>query len=406
MDTPQQPADTDVVGTGVLGLTPASDSGGGSGGPDWKKLLVKLGPLIGLVFVWLLFATQMGDRFINIESQKEILRQSSVVGIAALGATLIIIAGGIDLSVGSTIALVSMVVAKILRDTNMDPALAVFLGILAAALCGLAIGSMIVGHLGRVIAVVAGLFVGLLWLPSTGMNYVFAVPIGFAVAAVLWFAAQLTIRNLKLAPFIVTLGMMGIIRGLAKMINAYGNDQPSPQISPGRETWVQGIGRYLDFWPMSWFPVSVCVFFVLAVVTALMLRYTRFGRHIYAIGSNEETARLCGVNIARTKILIYTLGIGFAGVAGVVLFAKIGQGNATEAVGYELAVIAAVVIGGASLSGGEGSIFGTVIGALIMQVVIFGCGKMQMDQYVQEIITGGIIVAAVALDQLRHRRAT
>ena len=150
----------------------------------------------------------------------------------------------------------------------------------------------------------------------------------------------------------------------------------------------------------------MCLFVALSIAMALMLRYTKFGRHIYAIGSNEETARLCGVNIARTKMLIYTLGIALAGVSGVILLAKIGQGNATEAVGYELAVIAAVVIGGASLSGGEGSILGTVIGALIMQIVIFGCGKMQMDSYVQEIITGSIIVAAVALDQLRHRRAT
>ncbi len=379
-------------------------------GATLKQALIKLGPLIGLVFVWLLFWSQLGDRFANTAAQTEILRQATIIGIAALGATIIIIAGGIDLSVGSTIAMVSMVVAKLLRDTQMDPTLAVILGLLAAAVCGFAIGSMVVGHVGRVVAVAVGLLAALVWLPQQGMAMGFTIPIGIAIAAGLWLLAGLTIRDLKLAPFIVTLGMMGIIRGLAKMVNIYGNDQPSTQVSPGRETWIDQINAFQTDGPFSfilaYFPISVLLFVGLSVAMALMLRFTKFGRHIYAIGSNEETARLCGVNIARTKILIYTLGIALAGVSGVILMAKIGQGNATEAVGYELAVIAAVVIGGASLSGGAGSILGTVIGALIMQVVIFGCGKMQMDSYIQEIITGAIIVAAVALDQLRHRRAT
>lgn len=379
-------------------------------GFDWKKLLIKLGPVIGLVFVWLLFWSQLGGRFANVPAQTEVLRQSAVIGIAALGATLIIIAGGIDLSVGSTIALVSMVTAKLLRDTNMPPTLAVILGLLAAAVCGFAIGAMVVGYVGRVVAVALGLLCGFIWLPQQGLSLAVAVPLGAVIGAGLWFLSGVTLRELKLAPFIVTLGMMGIIRGLAKMVNVYGNDQASTQVSPGRETWIDQLNAFQTEGPLSfilsYFPISVCLFVALSIAMALMLRYTKFGRHIYAIGSNEETARLCGVNIARTKMLIYTLGIALAGVSGVILLAKIGQGNATEAVGYELAVIAAVVIGGASLSGGEGSILGTVIGALIMQIVIFGCGKMQMDSYVQEIITGSIIVAAVALDQLRHRRAT
>ena len=379
-------------------------------GFDWKKLLIKLGPVIGLVFVWLLFWSQLGGRFANVPAQTEVLRQSAVIGIAALGATLIIIAGGIDLSVGSTIALVSMVTAKLLRDTNMPPTLAVILGLLAAAVCGFAIGAMVVGYVGRVVAVALGLLCGFIWLPQQGLSLAVAVPLGAVIGAGLWFLSGVTLRELKLAPFIVTLGMMGIIRGLAKMVNVYGNDQASTQVSPGRETWIDKLNAFQTEGPLSfilsYFPISVCLFVALSIAMALMLRYTKFGRHIYAIGSNEETARLCGVNIARTKMLIYTLGIALAGVSGVILLAKIGQGNATEAVGYELAVIAAVVIGGASLSGGEGSILGTVIGALIMQIVIFGCGKMQMDSYVQEIITGSIIVAAVALDQLRHRRAT
>ncbi|MEM9416458.1 MAG: ABC transporter permease [Planctomycetota bacterium] len=373
-------------------------------------ILIKIAPFIGLIFVWLLFWSQLGSRFANVPTQTEILLQSTIIGIAALGATIIIIAGGIDLSVGSTIAMVSMVLAKILHSTSMSPTLAVVLGLLAAAACGLAIGAMVVGHVGRVVAVVVGLLAGMIWLPQQGLGLALSIPIGVVIAVGLWFLAGLTIRDLKLAPFIVTLGMMGIIRGLAKMVGVYGNEQASTQITPSRTTWIDKLNAFQNEGPfsfiLSYFPISVLLFAGLAIAMALMLRFTKFGRHIYAIGSNEETARLCGVNIARTKILIYTLGIALAGVAGVLLFAKIGQGNATEAVGYELAVIAAVVIGGASLSGGEGSILGTVIGALIMQIVIVGCIKMDMDNYVQEIITGAIIVAAVALDQLRHRRPT
>jgi len=134
-----------------------------------------------------------------------------------------------------------------------------------------------------------------------------------------------------------------------------------------------------------------------------MLRYTRFGRHIFAIGSNESTARLCGVPVKRTKVLIYVVGLAFAGIAGVLQFSYLSVGDPTTAAGLELAVIAAVVIGGASLSGGEGSILGSLVGALIMTVVANGCTKMDLANWVQEIVTGGIIIVAVVLDRLRHR---
>jgi ribose/xylose/arabinose/galactoside ABC-type transport system permease subunit len=137
---------------------------------------------------------------------------------------------------------------------------------------------------------------------------------------------------------------------------------------------------------------------------AVVLRYTRFGRHAFAIGSNELTARLCGVPVKRTKVLIYTVAGGFVGVAGVMAFSQLTIGDPTTANGAELSVIAAVVIGGGSLSGGQGTILGTLVGALIMTVVATGCGQLGLENWVQQIVTGGIIVVAVALDNLRARR--
>jgi ribose/xylose/arabinose/galactoside ABC-type transport system permease subunit len=147
------------------------------------------------------------------------------------------------------------------------------------------------------------------------------------------------------------------------------------------------------------------VFLALSVLVALILRYTQFGRRLYAIGSNEQTARLCGVPVERTKLKVYTLALALGGVAGVLQFSFVTNGDPNTAFGYELQVIAAAVIGGASLSGGVGGVLGTVAGALMMTTIENGCAKLQVQNWTQEIITGGIIVAAVALDKLRHRSA-
>jgi ribose/xylose/arabinose/galactoside ABC-type transport system permease subunit len=136
-----------------------------------------------------------------------------------------------------------------------------------------------------------------------------------------------------------------------------------------------------------------------------LLRYARLGRHIFAVGSNELTARLCGVAVERVKLIVYTISAAFAGLAGLMQFSRLTVGDPTVAVGTELDVIAAVVIGGGSLSGGEGSILGSLVGALIMTVIRSGCSQLGLPNWVQEIVTGAIIVLAVALDRLRHRRA-
>jgi ribose/xylose/arabinose/galactoside ABC-type transport system permease subunit len=268
------------------------------------------------------------------------------VGTAALGATAIIAAGGIDLSVGSNIALVTVVVARLL-ERGVPPAIAAMGGIAASVVCGLVIG--------------------------------------------------LLITQLRLAPFIVTLGMWGALRGAAKWIA----DQTNV-LAP--TTWLNEIMRTLrpsQAWMI--FPPAVWLMFLLTILTGGVFRYTRFGRHIFAVGSNEHTARLCGVSVERSKLFTYIFATIFAGMAGVMQFSWLTIGDPTTANGYELNIIAAVVIGGTSLTGGSGGVFGTLLGALIMTIIANGCTKVGMSNPVQEMVTGGIIIFAVVLDHLRKR---
>jgi ribose transport system permease protein len=359
------------------------------------SLLGTLGPLIGLAFVWLLFAVLVGVDFLKWDNQRLMLLQTAVVGTAAVGATLIIISGGIDLSVGSMIALGTVVVALLLK-IGADPALAALGGIGAGLLVGAAIGAIVIGHVGRVAAAVVGAMT-VLWTWDA-IGPLLAVAAGLAAFIVLLLFNEYIVKRIPIAPFIVTLGMWGALRGAAKGL---GDNQP---VYPDDLGWLGDLmantGRGLG----SLLPPGVWILLLLALIMAGVLRYTRFGRHLYAIGSNEQTARLTGVHVERTKLLIYIVGIGCAGLAALLQFSYLNMGDPTTAEGYELKVIAAVVIGGASLSGGEGSIRGTIVGALIMTVVDNGCTKLGLDNWVQEIVTGAIIVAAVALDRLRHRR--
>jgi ribose/xylose/arabinose/galactoside ABC-type transport system permease subunit len=156
----------------------------------------------------------------------------------------------------------------------------------------------------------------------------------------------------------------------------------------------------------SWMllPPGIWILLIASIGAAILLRYTRFGRHVYAIGSNEETARLCGVPVARTKIIVYMIAGFFSGLAGLMLYSYQGDiGQPTSAISYELFVIAAVVIGGASLMGGEGTILGSLVGATMIGVLYMGGQQMGWPKWVQEMVIGGIIIGAVALDQLRHR---
>jgi ribose transport system permease protein len=307
-----------------------------------RHVLTAFGPLVGLVAVCVLFAVLRYDTFVSRDNFSIIMQQTAVIGVAALGMTLVIIAGGIDLSVGSIIALGTVVIA-LLIEKGVSPLLAALGGVGAAALCG-------------------------------GLS-------------------GLLITRLRLLPFVVTLGMMGALRGAAKGL---AGEQP---IYPN-ETWLNNLmqlGRH------GGLPSGVWMMLGFAVLVALALRYTRFGRHVFAVGSNELTARLCGVPVERVKLLVYILGGAFAGLGAVLQFAYLTGGDPTTAVGLELNIIAAVVIGGASLAGGQGTITGTLVGALIMSVVANGCTKLGLSNWVQEIVTGGIIIAAVLLDYVRRR---
>ncbi len=355
----------------------------------------RLGPLIGLVFVWALFAALKGADFVKWENQRLMLLQTAVVGTAAIGATLIIISGGIDLSVGSGIALGTMVVALLLQ-AGAPPMIAAVGGVAAGVVCGLVIGALVVGHVGRVAAPLAGVaLAAALWRPLGP-----AGAIGLALAAsglLLWLSVRLLPR-VPLSPFIVTLGMWGALRGAAKGL---GDNQPIYPTDPG---WIADLMRNAETGIGAVMAPGVWILLVLAAFMAAVLRHTPFGRHIFAIGSNERTARLCGIQVERTKLAVYATAVACTGLAALLQFSYLSMGDPTTADGYELKVIAAVVIGGASLAGGEGSILGTIIGALIMTVVDNGCTKLGLDNWVQEIVTGAIIVAAVALDRLRHGR--
>jgi len=313
-----------------------------------KRLLAVswLGPVAALAFVYLLFALLVPETFARSTNFVTMARQTVVVGIAAVGMTMVIIGGGIDLSVGSSVALATVVIARAL-NAGAGSFTAAVAGVAVSALCGMFVGGIIA--LGRI------------------------------------------------TPFVVSLGAMTILRGAAKGL---AHEQKI-------DADARGLDGLLGVLPegTSWmiFPPGVWIFVGLAALFAGVLRYTRFGRHVFAIGSNERTARLCGVRVEATKIGVYGLAGLLAGIAGVMEFATLTVGDPTDSIGLELEVIAAAVIGGASLLGGEGSIVGSVVGASLMTVIKTGSTHLGLPNWVEEVVTGLIIVTAVALDRLRHR---
>ena len=314
-----------------------------------KRFANLLAPLLGLIGVAILFAVLTGapERYLSTANLRVVLAQTVIVAIGALGMTLIIISGGIDLSVGSSIALASVIAAVALR-AGLTPVLAVAMGILAGGIVGL-------------------------------LN-------GVAITA------------LRVVPFIATLGMLGVARGIAKWVA----DQ---QTVNAPATWINELAVTFPSKPWMLFAPGVWLAIALAALMTLVLRNAVFGRRIFALGSNEAAARACGIDTNRLKIRIYSIAGLFFGLAGVMQMSRLRQGDPTVAVGVELDVIAAVVIGGGSLSGGEGSITGAMIGALVMSLLRNGCQQMGWPNYVQEIIIGVIIVLAVAADRWRASRA-
>jgi ribose/xylose/arabinose/galactoside ABC-type transport system permease subunit len=299
------------------------------------------GPLAALALVYGLFAALAPETFAGGVNLLTMARQTVVVGITALGMTYVILLGGIDLSVGSAVALTSVVVARALQS-GLGPVAAAFTGIAVSAAFGAINGSLV--------------------------------------------------ARLRITPFIVTLGTMSLMRGLAK---GFADEQKIDADPRGIDGMMAASGGGL--------PPGVFLLFALAVLAAVALHYTVFGRHVVAIGSNAQTARLCGVPVDRVTVLVYALAGALTGIAGLLEFATLTVGDPTDSMGLELEAIAAVVIGGASLSGGQGSIAGAMIGALLMTVIKTGCTHVGLPNWVQEILTGVIIVVAVGIDRLRRR---
>jgi len=320
-----------------------------------RAVAAALGPLLALALVWVGFGLLehrlQGTPFLDSaifsrEAVAQVVQQSVVIGIVEIGMTFVIVPAGIDLSAGSAIALASVVAAK-----------------LAAAGHGAAV--VVLGTLA------AGGTVGLL----TGLLVVRA----------------------GLIPFITTLGTLLVLRGIALGL---ADSQPIN---------IQEVG-WLRFWlnglPPGWewlvLPPGGWLMLALGGLAAAVLRHTVLGRHVVAVGSSEAAARLCGVPVGRIKLAVYALGGTCAALAGLMLASNQGQGDPTAAAGYELDVIAAVVIGGASLSGGAGSVLGSLVGALVMTVIRVGCGLNGIDEGTTRVVTGVIIVAAVLVDRLRR----
>src|SRR5215813_9170590 len=314
--------------------------------PEASILMVLVGLALMFELLGWMFVRQ--SFLLNEQRLVVMILQVSVIGIIAVGVTQVIITGGIDLSSGSVVALTAMVAASLAQSSE------------------------------AVRAVYPGL---------TDLPVIVPVAAGLLVGALAGLVNGSLIAGTAIPPFIATLGVMVSARGFAKW---YTHGQPVSMLTD----------RYADIGAGA---VPVLIFLATALVFHVALRYTRYGKFTYAIGANVQAARASGINVARHLLIVYTIAGTLSGLAGIVTAARAVSGQAGMGMMYELDAIAAAVIGGASLSGGVGRITGTVIGTLILGVVTSGFTFLRIDAYYQEIVKGGIIVAAVIADQYRRR---
>lgn len=446
-----------------------------------------LGPLIGLALVVAIFGLWKRQEFLKTETLDSVVKSYYYIAICAVGATFVIVTGGIDLSVASTVALSSAVTAMVLRGIDfpvLDPvqagALAGGMGLLAAlaviggslqkgnsflgallhgiigfAVAGIAAFSLIKlvggrrlpmamdmaeglrgvgGGLGLIIAggIAAGLLALLpgsrrrwpaalnraglaaagtallllaLWVgvlrryPDISMILIAACA-GISVGAVVGLLNGVMVTAMSLPPFIATLATMGAVRGIALYISKERDIDDVPMAIADKFSQLHHDSSF--FMTM---PPNVWITVIVVILAIPLLHFTIVGRYAYAIGSNERTARLCGVNVERWKTICYVIAGICAGLAGVMMTASLnGVGQATQFKGAELEVIAAVVIGGTSLFGGEGTIVGSFLGTVILSILTTGCGMADIPASVQKVFVGGTIVLSAALDRFRHLR--
>ena len=302
-----------------------------------------VGPFIGLIALCL-FLSFSSDTFLTLRNILNVMDQITVIGVMALGMTLVILLGGIDLSVGSVLALSSMVLGYLGNNVGLPFALGIVVALLVSALCG----------------VISGLMITKLNMPA----------------------------------FIATLAMMSIARGIASIIT-------DGQQIVGFPDWFSSLAIIRHFGLLS---ATVSVMIVLTVIFYVFLKYRPAGRALYAVGGNPEVARLAGIHVERATLLVYTTCALLSGLAGVILSARLDSAQPSSGIGYELDTIAAVVIGGASLSGGVGGIGGTVVGVLIIGFLRNGLNLLHVSPFVQQVIIGVVIALAVAADTIRARR--
>jgi ribose/xylose/arabinose/galactoside ABC-type transport system permease subunit len=313
-----------------------------------SRLIRQLLPFASLLLIFIALSILAPDRFLTLDNLLNVLRRSSVNAIIAVGMTAIIISGGIDLSVGSMMALAGMAGAWAMQKISGDT---------------LTLNSMIIG---TVVGVVVGILCGLL--------------------------NGAVINALNLPPFIVTLGTMSIFRGIAYVMND-GIPYNVPEYN------------YLGNGQFAGMPVSIVIAVVIVLIAILILRYTPIGRYTYAIGSNREAAFHAGINVGKNLTWIYTLAGLLVGIAAMIGTSRTVSAQPTASLGLELDIVAAVVIGGASLNGGRGTIVGTIIGTLLISFLRNGCTLLGISTNVQLIVIGAIIVVAVAVDQIARKKS-
>lgn len=302
------------------------------------------GPLIGLILLCV-FLSVATETFLSLRNFLNVLDQVTVLGVMAVGMTLVILIGGIDLSVGSVLALSGMVMGYLGNNLGWPFGVAIVAALIASALCGVTSGFMI--------------------------------------------------TRLNMPAFIATLAMMSIARGVASIITNGEQIVSFPD-------WFSNLAIIRHF---GYLTVTVAVMIAIVVIAWIVLTYRAAGRALYAIGGSAEVARLAGVNVRKATLIVYTLCALAAGLAGVILSARLDSAQPSSGIGYELDTIAAVVIGGASLSGGIGGIGGTVVGVLIIGFLRNGLNLLQVSPFVQQVIIGLVIAIAVAADTVRRKRA-
>lgn len=306
------------------------------------RLTQKLLPFLSLIVLFVALSIA-SPYFLTANNLASVARQTAVFNTMALGMTIVIVSGGIDLSVGSILGLSGLIGTMALERGYPIP-VGILIGLLAGTLCG--------------------------------------------------FANGLMVTSLRIPPFVVTLGTLGIFRGLALI---FSNGLPVHRIPPGFS--FLGEGNLLGI------PFVVWLLVICAVAVHVLLEHTRLGRYAFAIGSNRMAAVYAGIPVNFHVTAVYAIGGALTGLAGMIEASRLMTGQPTAGLGYELQAIAAVVIGGGSLNGGEGSVVGTLIGAFIMGLLSNGADLLNISNYWQQVIIGSVIILAVTLDEIRKRRA-